>query len=394
MDKSTKSDASVSSGLKIGSFNCNGLGNPQKRRSVFTWLKEKPEEIIFLQEAHSTPSTEAAWRKAWGGEILFNHGASNSTGVVVLIKPKLNLKIIKQVDIILGRVILLEVEYDSINYCLVNVYSPNNDDVEFLKNIFLETLGRSRDDYVIFAGDWNTVLNNTLDKLGGASKHANYKSQKFLNDMINDYGFSDIFRLCRGNDRVYTHFNKQYKTSSRLDFFLVDDNLVNFPVCTADISHGFSSDHSYISLNIQGSAISHGKGYWKFNNSFLLNDDFIAEVKNLIRDICNDSYDSYSGLWDTIKFQVKDYSIRYGSKRKKERNMRRESIEREIKNIKNTPNFILDDTLRRKLFDCEIELNSIIDQEVQGIMTRARAQWTEEGERSTKYFFWAGKITR
>ena len=70
--------------------------------------------------------------------------------------------------------------------------------------------------------------------------------------MMNDYGFSDIFRLCRGNDRVYTHFNKQYKTSSRLDFFLVDDNLVNFPVCTADISHGYSSDHSYISLRGPG----------------------------------------------------------------------------------------------------------------------------------------------
>ena len=387
MDRTSQSDTGINSGIKIGSFNCNGLGNPHKRNSVFTWLKKKPEEIFFLQEAHSTPNTEAAWKKAWGGDILFNHGASNSTGVVVLVKPNVNIKIINQVDIILGRVMLLEVEYNSMNYCLVNVYSPNNDDVDFVKTVFLETLGRSRDDYVILVGDWNTVLNNTLDKLGGAANHANYKSQKFLNDMINDYGFSDVLRLCRGDDRVYTHFNKQYKTSSRLDFFLVDDNLVNFPVCTADVSHGYSSDHSYITLNIQGSAISHGKGYWKFNNSFLLNDDFKSGVKNLIRNICNASYDSYSGLWDSIKFQVKDFSIRYGSKRKKERTKRRESIEREINDIKNTPNFITDDILRRKLFDCEIELNALIDKEVQGIMTRARTQWVEEGERSTKYFF-------
>ena len=45
------------------------------------------------------------------------------------------------------------------------------------------------------------------------------------------------------------------------------------------------------------------------------------------------------------------------------------------------------DNLRKKLFNNEIELNSIIDLEVQGIITRSRAQWTEEGERSTKYFF-------
>ena len=37
--------------------------------------------------------------------------------------------------------------------------------------------------------------------------------------------------------------------------------------------------------------------------------------------------------------------------------------------------------------DNEIELNSIIDLEVQGIITRSRAQWTQEGERSTNYFF-------
>ena len=42
------------------------------------------------------------------------------------------------------------------------------------------------------------------------------------------------------------------------------------------------------------------------------------------------------------------------------------------------------DNLRKKLFDNEIELNSIIDLEVQGIITRSRAQWTEEGEKSTK----------
>ena len=46
-----------------------------------------------------------------------------------------------------------------------------NDD--FIENLFLETLGRSRDDYLIMAGDWNTVLNYNLDKLGGAAQHAN-----------------------------------------------------------------------------------------------------------------------------------------------------------------------------------------------------------------------------
>ena len=73
------------------------------------------------------------------------------------------------------------------------------------------------------------------------------REQRYLAYKISGYGFSDVFRLCRGNDRVYTHFNKQHKTSSRLDLFLIDDNLVNFPICSADVSHGYNSDHSLTS---------------------------------------------------------------------------------------------------------------------------------------------------
>ena len=44
----------------------------------------------------------------------------------------------KEVNIILDRGTLLRVEYDSIHYSLVIVYSSNNDDVEFLKKAFLK----------------------------------------------------------------------------------------------------------------------------------------------------------------------------------------------------------------------------------------------------------------
>ena len=66
--------------------------------------------------------------------------------------------------------------FGQIHFCryrLVNNYSSNNDDQEFIENVFLETLGRSRDDYLIVAGDWNTVLDNNLDKLAGAGQYAN-----------------------------------------------------------------------------------------------------------------------------------------------------------------------------------------------------------------------------
>ena len=255
--------------LRVGSFNCNGLGKPNKRDLVLSWLKSKPEDIILLQETHTVPDTEEIWRRTWEGEVIFNHGSSNATGVTFLFKRNSNVKICRHKIIVPGRTSLVEIEYESVKYCLINVYCPNNNETTVVENTFSEALGRARDDYLIFAGDWNTVLNNNLDKEGGNPSHSNSNRQAYINQIIADYGLSDIFRLGRGSDRVYTHINKQHKTRTRLDFFLIDDNLVNFPVCYSEISHGFSSDHSYISLTIQGSGVERGKGYWKLNISML-----------------------------------------------------------------------------------------------------------------------------
>ena len=46
-----------------------------------------------------------------------------------------------------------------------------------------------------------------------------------------------------------------------------------------------------------------------------------------------------------------------------------------------------DDRLRNEFFEAEVKLNSIQDLETQRLITMSRAQWTDKGERSTKYFF-------
>ena len=104
------SNPNITSGLKVGSYNCNGLGNKTKRNKVLTWLQSKPEDLIFIQETHSTFNSEAEWRKVWGGEIIFNHGTSNSTGIAILIKHNSGIKIIKNSPIVQGRATILEIE--------------------------------------------------------------------------------------------------------------------------------------------------------------------------------------------------------------------------------------------------------------------------------------------
>ena len=100
-------------GLKVGSLNCNGLGDQNKLQKVLTWLKEKQENIVFLQETHSTIELEDNWKKVLGGDqVYFSHGASNSTGVAILIKKNENIEVNEIRTICQGRVLLMEITHN------------------------------------------------------------------------------------------------------------------------------------------------------------------------------------------------------------------------------------------------------------------------------------------
>ena len=376
-------------GPRIGSFNCNGLGNKGKRDLVLNWLKTKEEEIFLLQETHSTGELEGSWRTAWEGDIYFNHGTSNSTGTAILLKrnTKATISVSNHRVILQGRSSLVELEVDGVKYCIVNVYAPNNDSVEFMETVFSESLGRERDDFIILAGDWNTIMSNLLDKKGGVHAHQSSRTQNFLNMITSEYSLSDVLRVTKGDLRMFTHFNKQHKTATRLDFFLVDDRLINFPQCNTSITHGFKSDHSYISLHLMGSEIKHGRGYWKLNNSLLADEDFLKEAKDIIQDTSNDSYDSFRGVWDVIKFKIKDLAMKMGKKKKREKCQEKKRLEKEIEKLNANSDCPQNELLRNKLYDFQYALDVIISEETQGNIVRSRANWTEKGERSTKYFF-------
>ena len=374
-------------GLKVGTLNVNGLGNNVKRGEVLKWLTLKGEDIIILQETHSTTDIENRWLRELGRKVYFNNGTSNALGTAIIIINK-KIKIIRHKIIVNGRLSLLEFELDGVPYCLANVYAPNTDDVEFLELLSLDIFGRDRDDFLILGGDWNTILDNHTDKIGGNQTHANKKCQAFLNTLMAEIGLHDPYRINSPTGRKYTHFNKKCKTGTRLDFFLVDSNVINLPICTSDISHGFKSDHSYVSLHLQGNKIERGKGYWKLNNSLLDNDEFCESVKNTIESTLAESFDSWGGVWDVIKFKIKDSAIRFGKIQKNVMKIAKLDLEKKIdelhKKISDSPTD--KDLFLTQLHETRHQLDTLTSTEIKGIITRARLQWVEEGERSTKYF--------
>ena len=73
----------------------------------------------------------------------------------------------------------------------------------------------------------------------------------------------------------------------RLDYFLVSNNLQESNNKT-DILTTLSTDRSPIFFSLPKNIdLSRGKGLWKFNNSLCHKPDFVTELKNHLKVICN-----------------------------------------------------------------------------------------------------------
>ena len=85
----------------------------------------------------------------------------------------------------------------------------------------------------------------------------------------------------------------------------------------------------------------------------------MSKVNLIINETVNSSYDSYAGLWDVMKFKIKNYAIRYGKNKKKKYIGEKEKVMIKIEEIEKIENFIEDDKMRKELFEAEVNLKKL-----------------------------------
>ena len=161
------------------------------------------------------------------------------------------------------------------------------------------------------AGDWNLVLNNQLDK-DGRHPHANKNSKVRLKSYMKFFNLNDVFRNFFPSKKVFTRIQLQPYTATRLDFFLVSDNMIK-TVKSVAVSQSVMSDHKIVSLSFFSVPNKRGIGYWKINNSILLDINYITQIKQVISDfiVTNAQEDtSPHTLWETLKYIIRGETIK------------------------------------------------------------------------------------
>lgn len=262
MEQKTNNDNIIT----ISSLNCQGLGNNQKRRDVFHYLRKKKYSIYCLQDTHFEKQKESYIESEWGYTCVFSSHSSNARGVAVLFNNNFEFKINNVESDINGNFIIVSFTSMEKELLLVSVYGPNKDDPAFYDDL-TQRIKRYKNNNVIVVGDFNIALEQEIDCFN--YKHANNpKAKKALEEMMLELVLTDVWREGNPDCKRYTWRRPSPFQQSRLDYFLMSDYLFWY-FEDADIIPGYRTDHSLITLKLKFGKDVKQNTFWKFNTSLL-----------------------------------------------------------------------------------------------------------------------------
>ena len=289
--------------------------------------------------------------------------------------------------------VLITMAFNSLKLSLCNVYAPNNqsEQLNFLQELNNVLIDKSELSKLIVGGDWNCTLTKK-DKVGGTVwKPSNYRN--LLLTTMEAFDLIDIQRVRHPQLRKYSYVSKALKLKSRIDFFLVDQNLTRF-VKKSDIYPSVAPDHQAIYMSLSWcNETPRGPGLWKFNNTLLDDEQYLANV----RETYVSASEMYSAVkdkrlfWEMLKMEFRSTTISYSKNKSKLVHVREEEIksrlvelDRMICNNFNSPGI---DPALNEYDNLKAELQSIYEKKGRSAIFRSKCRWVEEGERPTKYFF-------
>ena len=378
------------------SLDTRGIGGYKKRRKVFNYLKKHSSHnaVIFLQETHSTKIVEKVWINQWGcgsGNIIFSHGASDSRGVLIAFREGLDIEIKTCLCDKNGRYIILHAHIQDNPILLVNYYAPNDEStqVQALSEIcdIIDRMELEQDMTIVWGGDFNLFFDSFLDADGGNPQLKMNSLTKLLS-IMSERDLCDLFRVRNPDTRHFTWRHKNSFLQRRLDYFLVSEYSQE-QIDTFDIIPSVQSDHSALKMKFSPlGERKRGPSHWKFNNSLVLDKDFVTAMKNKIPEFYQESEELGDDVvcWEFLKYKMHQFSMTYSKEKAFERKSARLTLEKKVKELESQIRSNSDEALVEQYNKSKNELENLYNYITEGIILRSEVNWYEYGEKSSKYF--------
>jgi exonuclease III len=204
-----------------------------------------------------------------------HHSTGNGRGVAILIAMSLNTIVSRTWRDQAENILVMDISLNGCDVTVGSVYGPNNTGREFYRFLNL-AIGESVGRYEVIGGDWNTVLDplpiqHNIDVINMAALPNQAKSA-LLREMCENKELCDPYRVLypTKRDYSYTPFGDIRKNRSRLDFFLISNNLIPaLEQCSISPSVLCAQfDHKNISISINCKPANTAKKK-KLTNCFL-----------------------------------------------------------------------------------------------------------------------------
>ena len=379
--------------LNIITCNVRGLADAKKRRQIFHYLVDHKVDVAFIQETHSTVKTSKLWRNLWGGEAFFSHGESNARGVCTLIRKGLNVKVVKQENVIQGRVLNVTIMLNEQKILMSNVYAPNELDVAFFEQTFA-AVQKDDCDHIVIGGDINVALQE-VDRYP-KEKFVPSSVSSFILDFMEEFSWVDVWRFAHPETAQYTWSKRSPIAMSRLDTFICPLSTLS-TVTSCEILPSILSDHSFVKIVIQIEKIFRGRSYWKFNNALLNDKVFLDEMNQII-----DKYkieteiSDQSQFWEGLKITMQNFAMDFGKLNAQNRRKVRIELTKKLNtqekrlacvNMESPEAVKIIERINGKIDAIKVDLEKEYKYKAEGAAKRARVRWYEKAEKMTDYFF-------
>ena len=186
------------------------------------------------------------------------------------------------------------------------------------------------------ARDFNLFFDSKLKAQGGNAT-LKKKSLAKLIEFKETYDLCDVWRVRNTKSKRFSFTQKHASAfiQRRLDYILISNTLQEFVTMT-EILTPISTDHSPLlfSLSKEKNTIT-GKGFWKFNSSLTKDQNYIIEIKKLIRNFSNKNESPFNRQlkWELLKYEVRKFTIKYTKNLAKEKRQQITNLENQLKKL-------------------------------------------------------------
>ena len=214
----------------------------------------------------------------------------------------------------------------------------------------------------------------------------------------------DAYREINGERQKFTwKVGNPIRKRARLDYFIVSESLVSM-ISEVTIVPGYRSDHSIVTMELNLTNQKRGKGFFKMNTSLLMDKDFGQIIEKAKRDTvsvyslpvyshsfiqeCPTEVEmtiSWSLFWETFILNLRTETITYSIYKRRRSNEEEFKYIRDIQKMEKVEGNMSNE-MQSRLTIYREKLEEIRKTKIEGIITRSRIRWYEEGEKSTAYF--------